>query len=396
MGCAKQDLVPILAMLVTAGVATADQKAALDQTLEAKYRLTTVNAEGEFVITGTTLVLRKNGLVAGAHASCVDDYREGRFSLGGNVLQKANCARVAGAPVGVAATRRFVAGEKLYVTKIEVKDAVIFNLISAPVAGVRYKAEVRFRKAGSLDVAPAEQIVAEAFGIGGGDGEGGGTAPAQPLPAAAPAASSAMAPIPPPLPPPPAPTDKPLAPIVPPPPRPDQPAAALPAISAGMSVDQVVAVLGQPDKIADLGSKKIYSYPTQKVTFVDGKVSPVQDSVETQTSSMPVLLLYEIGLGALVVVAAAILLLRRNRRAGMIPPAPTPAPPPAAMPPVPPAVPPPVPPVPQSDPPQTAASLPQSQAAAPMNPVKSLAELEKLMELGVLTREEFEREKDKL
>ena len=31
-----------------------------------------------------------------------------------------------------------------------------------------------------------------------------------------------------------------------------------------------------------------------------------------------------------------------------------------------------------------------------MNPIKRLDELEKLMDLGVLSREEFEREKDKL
>ena len=240
---------------------------------------------------------------------------------------------------------------------------------------------------------------ADAFGVGGGGGEGGGTAPTQPastgatqpLPAAAPAADRAMtsilptlapgdrlpppppaadraiAPIIPQLPPsahrPSAPADKPLASITPPSPPSDQPVSTLPTISPGISIDQVVALLGQPDKIADLGSKKIYSYLTQKVTFIDGKVSPVKDSAVAQNSSIPVLLLFEIGLGVLVAAAAAgILLAPRSRYAGMGSAEPAPAPPPATMPPVPP----PMPPAAQSAPPQTTASLPQSQGAAPI------------------------------
>jgi hypothetical protein len=132
---------------------------------------------------------------------------------------------------------------------------------------------------------------------------------------------------------------------------PDQPAVTLPTISPGMSVDQVVALLGQPDRIADLGSKKIYSYPAQKLTFIDGKVSEVQDPTVTRTDSISVLSLYEIALGALTVVAAAAMLLsRRSRPAGMGPSSPAPAPPQAAMPPLPP----PLPAAAQSAPPQTA------------------------------------------
>jgi hypothetical protein len=41
-------------------------------------------------------------------------------------------------------------------------------------------------------------------------------------------------------------------------------------------VDQVVAILGQPEKSVDLGSKQIYVYKDLKVTFVNGKVSDVQ------------------------------------------------------------------------------------------------------------------------
>ena len=47
-------------------------------------------------------------------------------------------------------------------------------------------------------------------------------------------------------------------------------------IGLGQTTDQVVASLGQPDKVVDLGSKKIYIYKDLKITFVDGKVSDVQ------------------------------------------------------------------------------------------------------------------------
>jgi hypothetical protein len=60
-----------------------------------------------------------------------------------------------------------------------------------------------------------------------------------------------------------------LAPIPPP--------AAPPAtVSLGMTTDQVVAILGQPKNIMDLGARKIYIYPGQKITFKDGKLSDVE------------------------------------------------------------------------------------------------------------------------
>ena len=47
-------------------------------------------------------------------------------------------------------------------------------------------------------------------------------------------------------------------------------------IALGQTTDQVTASLGQPDKVVDLGSKKIYFYRDLKITFLDGKVSDVQ------------------------------------------------------------------------------------------------------------------------
>lgn len=44
----------------------------------------------------------------------------------------------------------------------------------------------------------------------------------------------------------------------------------------GMTIAQVVAILGQPESVAEAGTKQIYSYKNSKVTFVDGKVTDVQ------------------------------------------------------------------------------------------------------------------------
>jgi hypothetical protein len=52
--------------------------------------------------------------------------------------------------------------------------------------------------------------------------------------------------------------------------------AAPPTLSLGMGLDDVKAIQGNPDKIVDLGAKKIYVYKDLKITFMDGKVSDIQ------------------------------------------------------------------------------------------------------------------------
>ena len=47
-------------------------------------------------------------------------------------------------------------------------------------------------------------------------------------------------------------------------------------IEMGQSIADVVARMGNPVRIADLGQKKTYYYKDMKVIFVDGKVSDVQ------------------------------------------------------------------------------------------------------------------------
>jgi hypothetical protein len=263
-------------LLAAAPFATAQKYSYTDveKKLGEKYSLTTVNAEGGVVTQGATLTLKKAGLTAGAGKVCKDEYKDGKIGPGGNIVEKAQCLRVPGAPAG-GPVRAFVAGEKLYVTKIEVKDAIALTLISDPINDVTYKAELKFplAKGTSPDPVQADQLIAEVFSAAAPDSAQGGQQAAQPAPAAAAPAPAALAPIAPPPPP----QDSPaLAPIAPPPPPPDAPAAPPQTLGLGMTVDQVVAILGQPQRVANVGNKQIYSYKDLKVTFVDGKVTDVQ------------------------------------------------------------------------------------------------------------------------
>jgi hypothetical protein len=54
------------------------------------------------------------------------------------------------------------------------------------------------------------------------------------------------------------------------------PSAPPATISLGQTTDQVIAIMGQPKNIVDLGAKKIYVYPDIKVTFNNGTVADVE------------------------------------------------------------------------------------------------------------------------
>jgi hypothetical protein len=56
----------------------------------------------------------------------------------------------------------------------------------------------------------------------------------------------------------------------------DSVGGAPPTLSLGLSIDEVRAIQGEPEKIVDLGSKRIYVYKDLKITFIDGKVSDIQ------------------------------------------------------------------------------------------------------------------------
>jgi hypothetical protein len=157
--------------------------------------------------------------------------------------------------------------EKVYFTKISVdpqKDIVHINVIECDTCNnvkdpSNFKAQVDFQLpkgyiAGGADAGQIADIIGQVFANqtdnGGGDAnaqQGGGDQQQQgggQQAAAAPAA----------------------------PDPPKQPSS----IDKGSTEDQVIAAFGQPDKIVNLGAKKLYVYKDMKITFVAGKVTDVQ------------------------------------------------------------------------------------------------------------------------
>ena len=150
--------------------------------------------------------------------------------------------------------RKFAEGEKLWVTGLDVqKNDIVFRLYGDPYDGFRYYAELRFPFEKNSTITPDQALamIAEVLTV------------EQAAPGAAPAAAQQA--VPPVAPPPPPAGNVPLPDIAPP-----------QTISLGQTIDEVVAVFGQPQKIVNLGSKQTYYYKDLKVIFTDGKVSDVQ------------------------------------------------------------------------------------------------------------------------
>ncbi len=56
----------------------------------------------------------------------------------------------------------------------------------------------------------------------------------------------------------------------------DRGGGAPPTLGLGQSIEEVTAAVGQPVRVVDLGSKKIYVYKDMKITFTGGKVSAIE------------------------------------------------------------------------------------------------------------------------
>jgi hypothetical protein len=266
----------VAGLVASAQLANAQDKAAIQKKLESVYTITQPTADKTDIVTaGSILVLQKSGLLmTEATKSDVNQnkYQDGRITQNalGNTSRFLKRIPGVGAPANAPNTRTFVKGEKMWLTKIEVKDnAVVLELFTDQMGDFRYRALLTFFGKGPLP-APDQvaQTVGEVFTVQPADN----AAPTGDQQAAPAATAAAPAPVPPPAPP----ADAAPAPIPPPPPPPDQPAAPPKTISLGQTVDDVVANFGQPTKKAKVGTKEIYYYPDLKVTFVNGKVSDVQ------------------------------------------------------------------------------------------------------------------------
>jgi hypothetical protein len=250
----------ILLAAATVSCAVA-QSAASDvaDAIRAQYKLSTFGRDSNgwsVVQAGTVLVLQQGGLLGippERMVFCPAKYEDGQMKAPGGFCAAAHRN----------VSRYFQQGDKVYVLRIDAnvkKEQISFRVVECDSCNGTnppsfYKSEVVFQfPGGYLETAqpgPVTQTISQVFSVDKGDAQ-----PAEGAPPAAPAAPPAAT--------------APPAPIAPPPA--DQPTQT---IEIGQTVDQVVAALGQPQKIAKVGTKQIYFYKNLKVTFNNGKVSDV-------------------------------------------------------------------------------------------------------------------------
>jgi len=267
----------------------AEDAAAIQTRLVAEYALTQPTADNTDIVTaGAVLLLQKSDLILGPATGSgnlyQNMYRDGKisqssFAKGKSIMHKVgkvpglSLIPGVGAVAGVAAAadsasgaapRTCVTGEKMWVTKIEIKaenkqEDVVFDLYTDAVQGFRYKGALKIPYPKGAGMDQIDSLVAEVFRI-------------QPVQEARQKQNAATAQR--------APRQQRAAATLPeivPPPRPaDEPVPPPLTIALGQTTDQVVATMGQPQKIVKLAKKEMYYYKDLKVIFVNGKVSDVQ------------------------------------------------------------------------------------------------------------------------
>jgi hypothetical protein len=224
-----------------------DQKAEIQKKLTSQFVLTKTTADKTDIVTpGSILVLQKDGLLmfsTDTKYPPTTTYKDGKLSIGfaekfgtGLALGQAQ----PGATFDNVPQRKFVSGEKFWIVAFSVKDdGVILMFCSDPYSDVRYYGQVKFpfKKHAFPPADEVMKTIAEVLTV-------------QPTDEASEATQQTAAP------------DTP-----PPPPK---------TIALGQTKDQVLAIMGQPQKVANLGAKEIDYYPDMKITFLNGRVTDVQ------------------------------------------------------------------------------------------------------------------------
>jgi hypothetical protein len=231
---------PTPAIRAPKAISSGDWKGALQAKLEQEYTLTQATGDNTDIVTpGAVMSLKKNKLAMYSSASFSNQntYKGGpTISNGifGALCQTSHDG----------SCRMFVKGEKFWVTEIAVKeDGVVFKFLSDLLPDARYHGALKFPFPKGTQPNPDEISAAAAQVL----------EVAAPAPVAAAPANAAPV--------------QPLAPIPPPP----------ASVELGQTKEQVVAALGQPERIANVGAtKQIYFFKNLKVTFVSGKVTDVQ------------------------------------------------------------------------------------------------------------------------
>lgn len=249
--------------------------APLQQMLDAQFKVTTVTSDRSDITTpGTIVQIDKPGMVMYAVASPAapsNTYKNGKIGQGWGGFGTDLLITTAMAGNGTASDiphRTFSAGEKVWITGVVAKkDGIVFQLYSDPYDGIRYYGNVKIpykKKKEVPSVQDAQQLIAEVLTLVPAEDQGAqASAPAPPPPAAKTETAGA---------PPPAP----LPSIAPPPPPADAPQPPPQTIALGQTMNQVIAVMGQPKSVTAQSGKTVFTYPDIKVIFTDGKVSDVQ------------------------------------------------------------------------------------------------------------------------
>ena len=236
-------------------------KPTIDQQLRKQYPLTRVGTNGVVTQAGTVLAVQEDGIKA--IPATYQGYLANNVKKGGRI--KMNMVQRVGGPgpgVYLQEARFFQVGEKVYLTKVEVKDTEIVlslqscgtcNAAGADLNDAPFRASLAFQfgkgHLATADFKDVQETIGQVFAI-----DNSATAP--PADTAGAPQSAQPAPIP--------------APAA-------QPQQAEPlTITIGQTKDQVIAALGQPDRVAKIGNKEICFYKDMKITFVDGKVSDIQ------------------------------------------------------------------------------------------------------------------------
>ena len=236
-------------------------KPSIEQQLKKQYPLTRVGTNGIVIQGGCVLVVQADGLKA--IPASYQGYLANSVKKGARI--KTNMVQHIGGPgprVYMKEAGFFQVGEKAYLTKVDVKDTeIIFSVQScgscnaaAPDPNAAFRASLAFQFAkgylASADFKDVQEVIGEVFAID-------NSATSAPAPAS-------TAPL--------QPTQPDSTPISAAQPQQAEP----PTIALGQGRDQVVAALGQPDRVAKVGNKEILFYKDMKITFIDGKVSDIQ------------------------------------------------------------------------------------------------------------------------
>ena len=236
----------VMLALLAAG-SSAGTNSVFEQQLRSQYVLTQMGHFGKVSAAGTVVVIQQEALNAGLAAATMwylNTFKDGQ--------RKRSGMREAMYQSG-GTLREIQVGERFYISKLDVKEtAVIFYLISCEQSGGKAGVSFQFAKGfqTSLAFPDMQQAINQIFAP-----EGQKNQNAQPAQVAS--------------------QPPPAEPVARPAPQ-ASPQAEPTRIELGQTIEQVVAVLGQPGRIVNLGEKQMYMYKDLKITFLSGKVSDVQ------------------------------------------------------------------------------------------------------------------------